>query len=184
MSDDGHYFFEFDCPICGKVDTVHFKPKRPDELICSDCLEEHGSGHDFSKILNSPRRKHKTNVALPIICSDCGKEDILDYVPKGVPLYELKCGSCMFEALPESKWAEINQLKDREADKKYSIACEKCGCDWELPFKPRPGKRYRCEACFDENDQSPEGPVMDDSETPEPWENRGGFRVRKKKNID
>ncbi len=182
-----NYFFEFDCPICEKVDTVHFEPKRPEELICRDCLAEHGLGHDFSKVINSPRRKHHTNVAFPIVCMECAKEEILDYVPKGVPMHELKCEDCMQSSLPDSKWSEISRLKDRERDKKFTIQCEKCKCDWQIPFKPREGKRYRCDTCFDENDQEYGSDITNNDEIEEPkneWQVRDGFRVRKKRNLD
>lgn len=144
--------FEFECVRCGELGSVPFQPRNPEKLLCRDCYAETGGKtYDLSRVTKAPRRKHDTRVAFAITCSECGKDDELDYVPKGVPMDEVLCHDCMAaRAGEESRWALVEQQKDRERRRRrtYAFVCDTCGCESELPFKPHPDRTYDCYDCF------------------------------------
>lgn len=149
QSDD---HFEFTCKRCSEIGWVHFSPRDADDLLCSDCYEETGGRtYDMSNVSKAPARKHGTRVAFRITCSQCEKEDELDYVPKGVPVDELLCMDCMREKSGNaSRWAMVNEVKDREKRRKpkYPVDCADCGAEEMLPFKPFDDGEYWCYNCY------------------------------------
>ena len=144
--------FDFTCKRCGEVGTFGFVPRDPDDLLCRDCFEETGGRtYDLSNLSKAPRRKHGTRVAFRINCAECGKDDELDYVPKGVPVAEILCKECMLaKSGDSSRWALVEQEKDREQKKKkrYDVTCAECGCTDQVPFKPQPDREYFCYTCY------------------------------------
>ena len=154
--------FEFECARCGEVGDVPFRPRNPDKLLCRDCYAETGGKtYDLSNVPKAPRRKHDTRVAFRITCSECGLEDELDYVPKGVPVDELLCHDCMSaRAGEDSRWAlvEEQKMRERKQKPKYDFVCATCGQSSELPFKPHPDRQYDCYDCFLAKQREDEAP--------------------------
>lgn len=144
--------FEFSCKRCGAEESVGFTPRDPNDLLCRDCFEETGGRtYDLSNLTKAPRRKHGTRVAFRISCAECGKDDELDYVPKGVPVDEILCKDCMLERSgASSRWALVEGEKDREQrrKKKHPVTCASCSNVEELPFKPQPDREYLCYVCY------------------------------------
>ena len=157
---DASTSYEFTCKRCGEIATVPFEPRNPDDLLCKDCFSETGGRtYDLSNVPKAPRRKHNTRVAFRIICSNCEKEDELDYVPKGVPMSEILCNECMLEAAGgQSRWALVQQQKDDEQRKKkrYEFVCADCGCIDQIPFEPHDDRDYYCYTCYLERERAAE----------------------------
>lgn len=143
---------EFTCKRCGELGTVGFQPRDINDLLCRDCFEETGGKtYDLSNLTKAPRRKHDTRVAFRISCAQCGKDDELDYVPKGVPMSEVLCKECMLAKKGEaSRWALVEREKLREQNKRptYDVPCTDCGAIESLPFKPQPDREYFCYMCY------------------------------------
>ncbi len=157
---------EFTCKRCGEPWTVGFQPRDINDLLCRDCFDETGGRtYDLSNLSKAPRRKHGTRVAFRITCSECEKEDELDYVPKGVPVDELLCKDCMLKkGGAASRWALVEQEKDREQNKRirYDVSCTTCGAIEALPFKPQPDREYWCYNCYLGRERAEEfGPPAD-----------------------
>ncbi len=159
---DARQQYEFECKRCGELGTVGFQPRNPDELLCRECFDETGGKtYDLSNVTKAPRRKHDTRVSFNITCSECGLDDELDYVPKGVPMSEVLCRSCMAERAGEdSRWALVQQQKRDEQKKKqmFRFICMTCGVESDLPFKPHPDRTYDCYDCFLEKQREEEAP--------------------------
>lgn len=156
MTDDHNPYaadrIEFTCKRCGELWTVGFTPRDPTDLLCRDCFEETGGRtYDLSNVSKAPARKHGTKVAFRITCAECGEDDELDYVPKGVPLNEILCETCMLEREGSaSRWAIVQEVKNREQQKrpKHPVDCVTCGATEMLPFKPQAGREYYCYNCY------------------------------------
>lgn len=152
--------YDFTCKRCSEVASVPFHPRDPDDLLCSDCYEETGGRtYDLSNVPKAPRRKHGTRVAFRIDCAQCGKEDELDYVPKGVPVDEILCKECMSaKAGGQSRWAMVEEQKLSEQRKKmrYDFTCTSCGCLDQLPFQPHEDREYFCYDCYLEKQRADE----------------------------
>jgi len=153
---------EFECARCGEPGSVGFLPRNPDKLLCKECYEETGGKtYDLSNVPNAPRRKHDTRVAFRITCAECGTEDELDYVPKGVPADEVLCRDCMAKRAGESsRWALVEEQKQRERKirPRYHVVCATCGEKTTIPFKPHPDREYDCYDCFLQKQRAEEAP--------------------------
>jgi CxxC-x17-CxxC domain-containing protein len=152
MTEERRVEYEFTCKRCGEHGSVPFEPNDPDDVLCRECYEETGGRtYDLSKVTRAPRRKHNTRVAFAIVCSECGKEDELDYVPKGVPMSEILCKKCMADVAGEkSRWALVEEQKSQEQRKKnrWEFICADCGCLDQLPFEPHDDREYFCYDCY------------------------------------
>lgn len=143
---------EFTCKRCAEIGTVGFQPRDIDDLLCRDCFEETGGKtYDLSNLTKAPRRKHNTRVAFRMTCSQCGQDDELDYVPKGVPMDEVLCKACMLAKSGDaSRWALVEREKLREQNKRpaHETKCADCGNIELLPFKPQADREYFCYSCY------------------------------------
>ena len=77
MEERERKMYDFTCSSCGDVDQVPFEPDR--ELRCKECMRAERE----IRQRKAPRRKHNTRVSMPINCAECGKREVLDYIPKG-----------------------------------------------------------------------------------------------------
>lgn len=147
---------EIICYFCGEESTIPVDPGRRKKVYCWECFEEVREEKQAKRERRAPRRRHNTRVAFRIECSECGSEDELDYVPKGVSMDEILCTDC-FEAKEEaedkehSRWKEVREHKNEEQRREWDITCVECGRLDHLPFKPDPNKDYRCTRCFHEH---------------------------------
>lgn len=89
------------------------------------------------------------------VCDQCGKECKVPFRPSGdKPIY---CSECF-----EEKGGNDNRRKDfgdrgrrsfdrgREERQMFSVVCDQCGADCEVPFKPQSSKPVLCSRCFEE----------------------------------
>jgi len=146
------------CTLCGKKDKVPFRPKPDQDVFCGDCFKFKREGVQRGREAQAPRVKHNTRVMLPIQCALCGKNETLDYVPKGIALQDILCSSCVRSTHgEESRWAEISEKKVAEKQAEWSFDCSECGREDYLKFEPKPGEEYLCGRCFKEQEiPSPE----------------------------
>ena len=154
MSDRKDDGFDIVCAKCGREETLPFEPKdkKKSAMYCQECYQQ-AVREKRARERNAPRKKHGTRVSLQIECAECGKETELDYVPKGVPLDEIRCDEC-FEAEAEgTRWAEVKEQKRREQATEWSFECAECGRTDVLNFEPDPGRDYYCTRCFYEHEE-------------------------------
>ena len=143
----------FNCSVCGTEDTVPFIPREGASLLCRGCqaiykqVQEDKAAAERAKI---PRKAHNTRVSLPIVCAECGKEETLSYVPKGVPLTEVRCTECQSSSLGEdSRYvARAKEIERERSPKLHEVPCDTCGTIIRMKKKPWPGREYECESCF------------------------------------
>ena len=89
------------------------------------------------------------------ICDQCGRECKVPFRPSGdKPIY---CSECF-----EEKGGNDNRRRDfgdrgrrsfdrgREERQMFSVVCDQCGADCEVPFKPQSSKPVLCSRCFEE----------------------------------
>lgn len=142
--------FPMVCCDCGAKGTVPFKPRPGSALRCRDCHTKAGSEPKPKKPFVPkaiPRLEHGTRVHYPIECAECGKSEILDFVPKGgkAPL----CTKCR-QAEHGRSW------RDLAADAKktdWEITCSACGRPDTVPFRPHKDREYQCRDCHNEEEQ-------------------------------
>ncbi len=173
----------FNCSVCGKEDTVPFVPREGASLLCRECqavykqVQQDKAAAERAKI---PRKAHNTRVSFPIVCPECGKEETLSYVPKGVPLSEVLCTECQSSKLGENSRyvAKAKEIEQERAPKVYKVPCASCDEIILMTKKPWPGREYECESCFKGFARAKDG-VLDDAEV---VAGTGGMmRKRKKK---
>ena len=79
-----------------------------------------------------------------LICKDCGKEFTFTageqefYAEKGFVNEPQRCKECRVARKQAGKG-------ERE---KFKAVCADCGCECEVPFKPREDRPVYCSACF------------------------------------
>lgn len=150
MQDDTREMFSFKCSSCGDAGEVPFKPER--DLLCRECMQ---AEREIRK-RKAPRRRHGTRVSVPITCVECGKDEMLDYIPKGRKLTECMCTECAATALGKrSNWSKVRDQKRREDRNDWYVNCDECGVKLMLAMHPDPEKEYYCVSC--EYDHSPAG---------------------------
>lgn len=114
----------FKCVACGADDQVPFEPRPNSELYCGECHtrrkdkeqrreryrgrqsgERHGGRH-------IPRIDHGTRVHCPIDCEQCGKHEVLTYVPRtdGPVL----CTECREKKFGQS-WYQVKMASERDS---------------------------------------------------------------------
>ena len=91
------------------------------------------------------------------ICDQCGRECKVPFRPSGdKPVY---CSACF-----DQKGGEDKRRRDfgerarrsfdrggfREERQMFSVVCDQCGADCEVPFKPQSSKPVLCSRCFEE----------------------------------
>ena len=150
---------EITCAVCGVVDTVPFEPKT-DHVFCRRCQALYREVQK-DKRARVPRKKHGTRVSFPIECSQCGARETLSYMPRGIPLTELLCTSCLQTRLgDESKWHQTHQEVSRETThaRSFEVACGECGVTVHLSRKPKPGRDVFCTSCHNDHVQPEQDP--------------------------
>jgi CxxC-x17-CxxC domain-containing protein len=141
------------CSICGVDATVPFEPRRNAKLLCRECHKVRQAKKNKAKVHQAPRIKHNTRVSFPITCSQCGQEETLDYVPKGIKLSEALCSDCVRETYGDkSRWKEIKESKEQEKKGEWEFECAECGREDYLKFEPDPEKEYLCVRCYNEQE--------------------------------
>ena len=153
---------EFTCAVCGKEGTVPFVPKNPDSLFCRECqtlYKEAQKDKERAARKKIPRKAHNTRVSFPITCAECGKYEVLDYRPKGVPLSEVCCRECTAKKAGEdSRYVErVRQIENETTRQIYPVACDTCGIEIRLTRKPWPGREYECDSCQKGYERAGEG---------------------------
>ncbi|MFW5968674.1 MAG: CxxC-x17-CxxC domain-containing protein, partial [Persicimonas sp.] len=148
--------FPIVCELCGSKARLPFRPRRGQTVYCPDCYRFKRKEVRREREKSSPRKQHGTRVSFPIECAQCGREEVLDYVPKGVKPDEALCSECVRTTYGDkSRWAEIKQRKSYEQKQEWEIVCVDCGRPDFLKFPPDPEKDYRCVRCYN-SQESPE----------------------------
>lgn len=139
------------CTLCGSKDRLPYRPRKGEDSYCQACFKFKRGEVNKKRQKTSPRKRHGTRVTFPIECAQCGNEEILDYVPKGVSLHEVLCSECVRTTHgDESRWAKIKAQKESEQQGEWEITCAECGREDYLKFEPKPEKDYTCVRCFQE----------------------------------
>ena len=100
------------------------------------------------------RKKHGTRVAVQIVCSECGEQDTLEYMPKGVKLSEILCSACMGRVTnPGSEWQMIEQEREDARRRDWEFHCSECGLKDYIPFEGHPDRQYQCKRCLQDNQE-------------------------------
>ena len=79
-----------------------------------------------------------------LVCKDCGSEFVFTageqefYAEKGFQNEPTRCTDCRI--------ARKNSLRGER--KMYTIICEDCGAEDQVPFEPRNDKPVYCRECF------------------------------------
>jgi CxxC-x17-CxxC domain-containing protein len=156
--DDDKKTYAIECSLCGSEAEVPFRPRKGQDVFCPDCYRYKKKSVQKRRENFSPRKRHGTRVSFPIECVQCGEEEVLDYVPKGIKLDEALCSQCVRTTYgDESRWAQIKETKQKEQKHEWKIVCVDCGREDYLNFPPKPDKDYRCVRCFNLHEQpSPE----------------------------
>jgi len=137
--------YPFKCASCGVTGEVPFKPEN--SVLCRDCMQAERE----IRRRKAPRRRHGTRVSIPITCVECGKEEILDYMPKGKKLDELMCSDCMSESLGKaSRWSAVMKDKSSSESRSWRVDCRGCGVDVFINSRPWPDRDYFCVSCENE----------------------------------
>lgn len=151
------------CAECKAIEDVEEAPSSMSGVLCSAC-KARGPRQQRSpkraespprKRRNIPRKQHGTRVMLPIKCSECGKLDTLDYVPKGADFDDVLCKECAAKTFGDkSEWAKIEGYKQKDAqkDQEWEFHCDECGRKDILPFQPQPDRTYLCSRCHHEHE--------------------------------
>ncbi|MBS7263173.1 MAG: zinc-ribbon domain containing protein [Eubacteriales bacterium] len=82
-----------------------------------------------------------------LVCKECGKEFVFNaseqefYAEKG---FQNEPGRC-----PACRAARKAQARNNNGERQmYPAVCSECGCQTEVPFRPREDKPVYCDACF------------------------------------
>jgi hypothetical protein len=118
------------------------------------------NGHDVSKSLNAPRKKHGTRVLITFLCSGCAVESQLDYKPRGVALTDMLCEECMNAQEGSERWKLIRDKKFNETRmSQFRVKCHECGGIDMMSRKPR--GEHTCDRCKMEQAQPDKSRLKD-----------------------
>lgn len=141
--------YNITCSLCGAKAQVPFRPRGNKDVFCHRCFKFKREGVRKRREGNAPRLKHNTRVMFPIECAQCGREETLDYVPKGIGLDKILCSECVRTTYGDtSRWAEISEKKVDETQAEWSFDCVDCGRKDYLKFPPDPEEDYLCVRCY------------------------------------
>jgi len=82
-----------------------------------------------------------------MVCQDCGAEFVFTvgeqefYSEKGFKNEPKRCNDCR-----KSRKAERRSARPK---KTFTVVCEACGVETQVPFEPKDGRPVYCRACFD-----------------------------------
>ncbi|MBA2664018.1 MAG: hypothetical protein H0U74_17140 [Bradymonadaceae bacterium] len=140
------------CSLCNAEEDVPFQPREGSSVLCRKCFKAQPKPAGPPK-KHVPRTQHGTRVSLFIDCSECGKHDELDYVPKGTPMNEMLCNDCAAKRFGDaSHWAEVSRAKESEARTEWAFICDDCGREDYLKFAPMASRTYQCNRCFSDQE--------------------------------
>jgi CxxC-x17-CxxC domain-containing protein len=92
------------------------------------------------------RQMHKA------ICAKCGNECQVPFKPTGEkPVF---CSNCFEKKGPAEprRYNDRNSGRSNFSDKQmYSVVCDGCGNECQVPFQPTNGKPVYCQQCFRKN---------------------------------
>lgn len=146
------------CSLCGSKAQVPFRPRNNEEVFCPDCFKFKRKDFNQRRQSKSPRKKHGTRVMFPIVCVQCGREETLDYVPKGVALDKALCSECVRTTYgDQSRWSQITKQKQTEQQGEWEFECAECGRADYLKFQPKPDRDYLCVRCYNEQESPNSG---------------------------
>jgi CxxC-x17-CxxC domain-containing protein len=169
--------WEIECSKCDKLDTIPFEPYEDAAVYCRRCYERDKRQRQ-KRERSSPRKQHGTRVSFNIVCSECGSEAELDYVPKGISMDEMQCPDCFEDETESGRWKQVRDVKKKEQTSEWSFDCAKCGrTDW-LNFEPNRHKDYLCTRCF-YRQADPKHERLEDKQSVGP-----GVFIRKSKSDD
>ena len=89
------------------------------------------------------------------ICDQCGKDCKVPFRPSGdKPIY---CSECFEEKGGDDRGRGRDRrpsygrdnFRGREERQMFSVVCDQCGKDCEVPFKPQSSKPVLCSECFE-----------------------------------
>ena len=91
------------------------------------------------------------------ICSDCGKRCEVPFKPTGdKPVYCNQCFPSHRGSPASNSSGRRGYERPRFQDKRmFDAICDKCGKNFELPFRPTGDKAVYCNECFDRSGNSP-----------------------------
>jgi hypothetical protein len=157
------------CDVCSRVDQVKFIPEDGSQVLCRACFKTVREDRERS----IPSKAHGTRVSFPIKCIECGKEEVLSYIPKGHMENPL-CTECATAHFGDRHgFRETTRKKERDLVKTHEAVCTQCGHIDYLPKAAPPD--YWCQAC-DQGHEKAAPDVLKGTE-----ELSRGLRVRRKK---
>jgi len=90
------------------------------------------------------------------VCDQCGKDCKVPFRPSGdKPIY---CSACFDQKGGDDRGRNRERrpsygrdsFRGREDRQMFSVVCDQCGMDCEVPFKPQSSKPVLCSRCFEE----------------------------------
>jgi CxxC-x17-CxxC domain-containing protein len=91
------------------------------------------------KPVRKVRSEHGTRVARRVVCSECGKHDVIDFAPRDLKM--ALCRECAFEKLGISD-------PDNPAHQLFPVTCVTCGKKTKVPFLPQDPNDVECADCY------------------------------------
>ncbi len=109
-----------------------------------------GPKKSFGNNKGNFKKSFGSNQKYSAVCASCGDDCNLPFKPTGNrPVY---CSSCFSKQNGDDNRFSTNRNSrdnDSYSNKKFSAVCSSCGEDFQLPFRPIPGKEFFCDRCFD-----------------------------------
>ena len=138
------------CHRCGVPSHVPFVPDPGSRVYCRACLndiqdsKQSGFSPKRSRDWKPPGVSHKTQVRFNVLCSECGKKDVLPFVPKTKG--PMLCSACADSKLG-NRW---RGSRFKEKPREYPFNCVQCSHKDYVPFEPKPDHDLLCDRCRNE----------------------------------
>lgn len=88
--------------------------------------------HKLPGVSHVPRKQHGTRVSFPIVCTACGAEETLGYMPR-VPMNEILCSRCLInQEGRDSSWAKNHEVIQREQAIRIKTKAKEVELDFEI----------------------------------------------------
>jgi hypothetical protein len=137
------------CDVCGKADQIKYLPAdEAAQIMCNDCFKTIKEERERS----IPRKAHGTRVSFPIKCAECGKNETLDYIPKG-HINDPLCTECAAAHFGDrDNFRLTNKTKARDNKTHWNAKCMDCGRIEILMAAPAPD--FLCSRCYNDHEQA------------------------------